>query len=221
VKAIRQGYEDGQDLASLESELTGVPRELNDLFRHLLLSISPTQKKKAYQIFAMVLAFENHSTKLSSLACLYLDELDKDTDVIHGNITGCDAESSDTEDVKQLLRELEANFARAQKLLQGCCKGLVEVRKRGDSHPTELAGTQCILFVHRAAVEFLRQPDIMTTIDKHLSRNDIPEAITWLHLIEFVTMHPRLIDQSFWSESIANMILCDLVVVSMVFRFYR
>jgi hypothetical protein len=77
TKNVRQGIEDGLNLASVEAELDALPGELDDLFSYLLRSISTTQQQRAHQIFALVLAFQPYSTRLSLHACLNLDDFKK------------------------------------------------------------------------------------------------------------------------------------------------
>ncbi|KAI4911317.1 hypothetical protein J4E85_011226 [Alternaria conjuncta] len=53
IKQLRQALEDGRDTSSFEEELATLPSELEELFEHLLKSIQKSQRKRAYQIFAM------------------------------------------------------------------------------------------------------------------------------------------------------------------------
>jgi hypothetical protein len=184
-------------------ELATLPTELEALFEHLLLSISKTQLKKTYQIFAMVLQYEQYETKLSLLFCLYLDAyaVDPQFAMKDSNIPGV----PDSEDAEKLKSWHDDQIVKARKFLQGYCKGLVEDRDSPDllrapiSQWEGSAGSKCILFVHRTIVEFLQRPDIRDTMSHQQSGFDPVEGISQLHLAEILPMSRYLIDSHVWA----------------------
>lgn len=223
VKAVHQGLDDGRDVRSCEEELALLPTELNRLFRHLLTSVSPTQLKKACRLFAMVSEIERNNTVLSLMSCLYLDELEKDsqfaiTSFRHMNVSAANTgkycsncrclenpASIDKGDTRCLNGRYSAKRLEARALVQGCCKGLLEIRDsplksplQNDPVPTP-AGKEILTFAHRSIVEFLDTADIRAMTADHVTGFDTVEAISQLHLAEFTRMHPRMIDPSHWT----------------------
>jgi hypothetical protein len=193
VRSLRQALQDGRDPESFEAELATLPNELEDYFKHVLGSISKTKRKKAYQMFAMVLEYEKRATKLSLLSSLYLDAYNESSQFAY---KGRLSSAPNSGDLFDLLGAYSTQVIRARKLLQGCCQGLVEKRARPTHIPNfdtdvhdfckfkfELpAGSRCIMFTHRSTVEFLQKPDVREEMTTTLTGFDVVDAIFVLHL---------------------------------------
>jgi hypothetical protein len=209
VKGLRQALEDGRDTDSFETELATLPTELEALFEHLIFSISKPQRRRAYQIFAMVLKHEVLSTKLPLLSCLYFDAYDADDQfAVKGPLVLL---SPDTDDNDELYPRYRTQIGRARRLLQGYCKGLLEDRDnpvigKWSSRPSQLAGTRSIVFVHRTVYEFLQRTDISDTMESYLSGFDVVEAISQAHLADFQATPNRLIDRCYLLEAYREII---------------
>ncbi|KAI4643296.1 uncharacterized protein J4E79_011236 [Alternaria viburni] len=126
IKELRRALEDGRDTSSFKEELATLPTELEELFEHLLGSIQKSQRKKAYQIFAMVQKAETLPGGLSLLSCLYLDEYQaggqfatKEPPVLT---------QLDTQNEFDPHTWYKTQTQKARRLLQACCRGLVEDR---------------------------------------------------------------------------------------------
>jgi hypothetical protein len=211
TKNVRQGYEDGRALSSLEVELDVLPNELSDLFGYLLRSISSTQRRRAYQIFALIMAFEGYESKLSLLACLFLDNFDKDPQfAVHSNRTNISPGLFHKN--RSLAHESnDERASRAKRLIQACCKGLIEVRdisksmRRGGPLPV-LPKMQRVLFVHRSAFRFLRQPQVSQAMADQLSNFDVVEAVSQLHLAELRRLRGSFSETDYWTNMCADII---------------
>ena len=223
VKAIRQGLGDRRDIPSLEKELAILPTELDELFEYLLSSISPTELRRAYQLFAMVQMSESFKTRLSASCCLFLDDFEEDSEfAIHEfgqvNMTALDewqdcwdcvdldtwaVSHKDHEDC--VYYRYNQQCLAAQTRIQAYCKGLVEVRKwtvcdyDGRELPESPGGSECLSFVHRSVIEFLRHKTRRAIMAEQLSNFEIVEAISQVHLAEFARLHAVLIDSSYWT----------------------
>ncbi|KAI4638617.1 hypothetical protein J4E93_009918 [Alternaria ventricosa] len=137
IKQLRQALEDGRDTSSFEEELATLPSELEELFEHLLKSIQKSQRKKAYQIFAMVQEHETLPHRLSLLSCLHIDAYQA-----YGQLAMKEPSTSpklSTQDGFDPHIWYESQIKKARILLQGYCKGLVEDRPAPEVHKARLA----------------------------------------------------------------------------------
>jgi hypothetical protein len=78
VKRIREQIENGVDLGTLHSEIDCLPRELNDLFEHILNSLVDSDLKAAYQTFSMVLELNQHDILLTLLSYSFLNDFTRE-----------------------------------------------------------------------------------------------------------------------------------------------
>jgi energy-coupling factor transporter ATP-binding protein EcfA2 len=212
TKNVRQGYEDGRALSSLEVELDVLPNELSDLFGYLLGSISSTQRRRAYQIFALIMVFEGYYSQLSLLACLFLDDFDKNPQfAVHSNRTNISPGL--LQENRSLAHESnDEPTSRAKRLIQACCKGLIEVRDISNTSTlpaeplTVLPATKCILFVHRSVLQFLRQTQVSHAMTDQLSSFGSVEAVSQLHLAELRRLNGSFTSTEYWKNMCANII---------------
>ena len=203
IKQLRQALEDGRDISSFEQELGALPTELEELFKHLLDSISKSHLRRAYQIFVMTHKHEGLGTKLSALSCLYLDAYQVNTEFAMEDTFSFPR--PDTDDLHNLYIWYNTQNDRARRLIQGYCKGLVEVRP--DILPTQSpARSRHVVFVHRSIVEFLEHSSILQhsgilqVVEHPLSDFDAIGAISQLHLAEYQSLPAGLIDLNHWCQ---------------------
>ncbi|KAF1850369.1 uncharacterized protein K460DRAFT_14642 [Cucurbitaria berberidis CBS 394.84] len=204
VKALREALDDGRDLASLEEELATLPEDLEKLFKHLLKSIPERQLKKAYQIFAMVLELESNAAKLSLFAPLHLDAYEKDPQfALKEPFPLC---SPSLDDIDVLKSWQNGRVINARRLMQGCCKGLVEMHRTHAHDPSDPKQPRFIRFLHRTIIEFFKRPLIREAMDATLVGFDVVEAISQVHLADFQSTHRLLIHKALWREILMDII---------------
>jgi hypothetical protein len=144
-----------------------------------------------------VLAFEEYKSNLSLLACLFIDDFEKDSQfavkTAHNRastVLRVDEAQHDEQDAERT--------SRAERLIQGCCKGLIDVRKVSQEIGRRHAEIPCVLFVHRSAIQFLRQPLVSQAMADHLSNFGAVEAASQLHLAELRRLHGCSTSPTFW-----------------------
>jgi hypothetical protein len=207
---VRRGLENDWDLPRVEQELKRLPTEIGELYNHLFASIPEPEKRRADQIFAMVLEFEPRQSKLFSLACLYLDDFEKDAQFATRNDLRKIEPILDGLNEDQVLNGHIDRANKAQKLVRRYCKGLVEVRiccPTGNSPwglvcRPRVKVPQYVLFVHRSAVEFLQKR--IKTASEHLDKSTIIETISQTHLAAFIKS-PN-VDPTYWEFLHADII---------------
>lgn len=176
VKLVREKIEDGGNLASLKVYLEMLPKEMNELFDHILKSMHEADHKRAYQIFAMM-----------ELAKTYRGWND---DRLHFfNLLQLCAipllEKYDVDDEFALRDDLEKEFghttlenqnALGLKRLNGWCRGLVEV----DNNSWHTDWYWLIEYTHRSVYDFLEMPHIRPDMELLLRDFDTLGALTQL-----------------------------------------
>jgi hypothetical protein len=227
VKSVLQGLEDGRSLQSCEEELAVLPSGLIPLLCHLFLSVPDTQLGRACQVFAMIQAYEKYPTELSLHAILYLQHLEKlplSTTTTGNEVTTVDQIRNES---NALLSWHDEQSFKAQRLVQGYCKGLVEVGKcysmNSGNLTTSPAGSQSLVFIHRSAAEIFQRPEIRSTMTMQMIGFNVPDAISKLHIIEFVCMDATLIDMNHWSAMYTDIIhmMSEACISSSLLRFLR
>lgn len=157
---VRRQYEDGAGLEDMLNHINSWHRELNDLFEQLLASIRPMDRKRAYQVFAMVLRLAEPGytgIRLTAESMLFLEQYSNDPEF-------------------SFLRTPKSNSynlaaADADKRLNGWCRGLV----RSGSY---------LHFTHRSVLEFLQQPHIREEMERELQEFDALAAISYISIYE-------------------------------------
>ncbi|GMF66848.1 unnamed protein product [Aspergillus oryzae] len=163
--------------------LKSLPDELESLLDHLLNSIKPSIRQKAYQTFQLVLRAKDinsdgrvYGLNLSTYS--FLEELDRDPDFILKADLPCAPMDSKTRSTR---------MEGARKRLNGYCKGLVESREEPPDRPL-LNGLFCdhntnfITFTHRSVVEILERPVDKSKLSLHLEGFDCDLTLLRLFL---------------------------------------
>lgn len=164
-------------------ELKSLPDELESLLDHLLNSIKPSIRQKAYQTFQLVLRAKdiNSDGRVNGLnlsTYSFLEELDRDPDFILKADLPCAPMDSKTRSTR---------MEGARKRLNGYCKGLVESREEPPDRPL-LNGLFCdhntnfITFTHRSVVEILERPVDKSKLSLHLEGFDCDLTLLRLFL---------------------------------------
>ncbi|KAF2250205.1 hypothetical protein BU26DRAFT_455728, partial [Trematosphaeria pertusa] len=197
VKALRECLEESQDLQAFEKELHSLPNELEALFEHLLGSIRRSARERAYRIFAMVSKLNERQAQLPLLSCMFVDEYARnpgfavETTSRHLEIMG------ETQD-KRHYREVQ--LARARKLVQGSCKGLVEIRDA--KMDTRRLDVKCVMFTHRTIPEFLQRSKIQTEMALHLEGFKLEDGIAQLLLAEIRSTDSVFLNPEYWGKTL-------------------
>ncbi|KAL5365829.1 hypothetical protein BJX96DRAFT_19966 [Aspergillus floccosus] len=142
VKRTRELHENGASYGEILDEVDQVPRGLEELFRHILESLEPSDRRRAYQTFAIMMRLKRNNTYLPLLAYAFIDEYDKRSQQVD---TLLPAESKSINDLE----------TQALKKLRGYCKGLVENVNLQGILGQHLEWT-VLQFCHRSIPEFLK-----------------------------------------------------------------
>lgn len=176
VKRIREQIENGANLDTLKREIDSLPRELNDLFEHIINSLVESDFKLASQTFSMVMEL-NPDKRLSLFSYSFLDEFTQDPLFAL------------REDFQRRSLTPQATAQRieyARKRLIGCCKGLLETSKDVPSDSVEVY----IIITHRSISEFLSFPTQKDRIERSLDGFNTIDAISQLTLAELWSKAP-------------------------------
>jgi hypothetical protein len=119
TKRVRERIEDGGSASDLFEEIGILPQELDGLFAHLLNSLPKSDRKKAYQVFSMLLFLnENGPPRLRLLSLSFLEDYNR-------NSLFAEREGFLLNGLRS--EELAARVVSATKLIRGCCRGFVDV----------------------------------------------------------------------------------------------
>jgi hypothetical protein len=183
VRRIREQIENGANLNTLEREIYSLPKELNDLFEHILGSLVDSDLKAAYQTFSMVFGLNKNMSKfslrLTLLSYSFLD--DYMDDPTFASRKGCQRRFMDRE-------ETALRIESARRRLNGCCRGLLEVRRDEDDDET-------IVITHRSVPEFMLIRAQKDQMERYLNGFNIVDAISELTLAELWSRNPGQINR--------------------------
>jgi hypothetical protein len=143
TKRLNDLHENGVSRRRLREELDHCPKGLSELFAHIIQSLDPSDRQRAYQTFAMMRKAKEYDCPIPLLSYPFIDYYTGDSDTC--NFTHWRAEHMSESD----------RIVQARKMLMGYCGGLVEADSRIVKDPT-------ISFTHRSVPEFL---DTMRTED--------------------------------------------------------
>jgi hypothetical protein len=200
---VRTGWDDGYDLARVEAELKSLPSEMKELFEHLFKSIPDLDLRRAYQTFAMVLEFEPYSSKLISLACLYLDDFERFQFAMEDDAQKNDSTLEELNEY-QILEWYTRRNIEARRLVHRYCKGLFEVREGSVDIPSccsnkpGLLVHQHISLVQRSAVEFIQQHMETTLAANQPNHSGVIGTISQLHLAVLLQLHAGFQTSHYW-----------------------
>lgn len=144
TKRLNDLHENGASWGRLKEELDHAPQDLSKLFAHIIQSLDPSDRKRAYQTFAMVRKAREYDFPLPLLSYPFIDYYRGDSDT-------CDYTHWRAENMSESDR-----IVQARKMLMGYCGGLVEADSRS------FGDVLTVSFTHRSVPEFL---DSMKTKD--------------------------------------------------------
>jgi hypothetical protein len=157
VRSLLEGLQNYDRLEDLERRLKELPRDLEDLFRHMLRHIPAEYKAESSQIFQIVRshgeAFYDRPN-LSALA-LYLTGTD-DLTVLNTPV----AERSEAE-LQQCQEEISG-------ILRSRCVGLLELERSSHVYGQYTkVSTLRVSYIHKSVADFLAREDVWSDISRH------------------------------------------------------
>jgi hypothetical protein len=185
VKRIREQIENGANLDTLKLEIDSLPRELNDLFEHIVDSLPDSDFKMASQTFSMAMEL-NPEHHLSLFSYSFLDEFTQDP---------LFALREDFQGRSLTPQATAQKIEYARKRLIGCCKGLLETRKATREDAPSNSLEEYIFITHRSISEFLSFPTQKDRIERSLDGFNTIDAISQLTLAELWLRAPGNIDK--------------------------
>ncbi|KAH8593568.1 hypothetical protein B0O99DRAFT_688404 [Bisporella sp. PMI_857] len=175
VKRIREQIENGANLGTLVREIDSVPKELDSLYEHVLSSLVDSDLILAYQTFSMALKLNDYMPTsyeyyLTLLSYSFLDDYMQ-----------VSAFALREEFLSRVINRgpRASRIDSARKRLNGCCRGLLEVRRDRNERETEI-----IRITHRSVTEFLSSPTQRDRMKLYLNGFDTVDAISQLTLAE-------------------------------------
>ena len=208
IRRLREQFEDGASFDELVQDLDSLPEELEDLYAHILKSLSPRNRKRAYQTFAVLLCSDSYQVNLSLFAYSFLERY-------HTNqsfATAHDLDPLETPDPETGVCQIAEESAR--KRMNGVCKGLVELVSGGwhhsvfeqpgstspSSHPYRLA------FTHRTVPEFLQSGRTKGEMDTQLQGFVPEDVVSQLFLAEVRYLKSGCIPPGRMSASVSSIV---------------
>ncbi|PMD38598.1 hypothetical protein L207DRAFT_461057, partial [Hyaloscypha variabilis F] len=156
VRSLLEGLSDGSYLVELEAIVNGYPRELRDLYEHMFGRLKPSQRVQSSKLFQCVIGcLEVEEDLPSPIRLSYMDQ---------------DQPLSSTQVPVEFMsfEKLKERHAIIDDRLRSRCCGLLEVHYGGKSAVShgeiQDIGESRIKFLHRSVSEFLKEPDILATI---------------------------------------------------------
>jgi hypothetical protein len=148
-----------------------------------------------------VLAFEGRKAKLSLLACLYIDDHEKDFRFAVRDAKDVQPTYQHIDKIEPHVENTERMY-KAKRLIQGCCKGLIDARGfdfvEEETWQSPDLQIQCLLFVHRSAFEIFRQAHISKAMAVQLANFGIVEAASQIHLAELRRLYGCSTLPNYW-----------------------
>ncbi|KAH9204764.1 hypothetical protein DL95DRAFT_494636 [Leptodontidium sp. 2 PMI_412] len=179
VKSLRERLEDGYDLPALEKELDTYPKELDPLFTHILKSMSRSAWQKVYQISALIDLLKSYELNLSLFSISFLENFENDPEFAMRDTFPFPSLDADS------LRIRQDSMG---KRLNGCCKGLLEIRV-GET-PTSTSAP-IVTYTHRSVPEFLQTWKQGADTNLGLDKFNLEIAISQLILAELRATNDR------------------------------
>jgi hypothetical protein len=183
AKRIREQIENGTSTADIMHDIDALPCELEDLFTHLLNSLSDSDLRKAYQTFLILQCTQGPFATgflpchFTLLAFSFLDDYNRDSLFATREEFNCDP------------LEITSRLNVAKKRLNGYCRGLVDIVYETD-HP---GAVDVVGFTHRSVPEFLSSPDRKSRVPSSLANFDAVDAFSQLKLAE-LSAYPLLFE---------------------------
>jgi hypothetical protein len=183
VRSLLEGLQNYDRLADLQRRLRELPRDLEDLFRHMLRNIPAEYKNESSRIFQMVRCHEKLNHIWSPFRSIFLHFTDSDdADVMKTPI----AVAPQTE-IQQYELEVACR-------LRSRCAGLLEARVYTKHHRRNPVPTAYVMYLHKSVVDFLAREDVWLEILSYTGPTTFDPSISLLRsaVIQLKCLAPDL-----------------------------
>ena len=191
LKSLREGIHYDNRLSSLLQRLRDMPQGMEPLFKYLLESINPTDRRTAYRTLAIVTKLREYECPdMSLFRYTFLEDYEKNANfAMDASFRNFDAGQA----------EISSRTEWAPARLNGQLKGLLESRHDSKSWSQHFC-PQSMTFAHRSIFDFVTGKAIQGVMEDYCKDFDIVEAACQSLLAEF-----KFCGQS--SESLENLTL--------------
>jgi hypothetical protein len=176
VTRARELHENSVGFGGILDEVDRVPRGLEELFKHILESLEPSDRMRAYQTFAMMMRLHRKDIHFPLLAYAFIDDYDKQSQAVDAPLPASSRKPESINDLK----------TQAVKKLRGYCKGLVENATTDPARP-EIWEWEILQFCHRSVSEFLGS-HMLGDRAQYMRSFKEEDAISWL-LLAYIRKH--------------------------------
>ncbi|KAK1758027.1 hypothetical protein QBC47DRAFT_132299 [Echria macrotheca] len=174
TRNLREQIENGFSTDALLREIETLPQEIEELFAHILESLSKSNLRRAYQIFSMLEkfkdVFETRRTVLTVLLLSFMEDYDRDP---------LFALRDDFFRIEPSSEEIQERVTLTIKRIHGYCRGLVEIVGDGDK-------TSKVTFAHRSIPDFLSTGPQAGRMEMVLAGFSAVDAVSQLRLAELL-----------------------------------
>lgn len=182
VLLVKQGLVNEDRLVDLKRRVSAYPADLNDFFKHIMVSLDPFYQAQIAYGFSVTLAAKE---PLSDVSFWYLNELELDACVAITKMVDPLAEKN-----QRLEHFWKEEVRKVTARLNGRFKGFLEIVKtRKWVTPSELM----VYFLHRTVRVFLVTEDCQRVLKEWTpSSFDVHSALCNIQLAEAKELHPKL-----------------------------
>lgn len=160
VQSLIEGVKNGDTTEDLRFRLKALPKDLEDLFDHMLLNILDMYKVQSSQIFQLVRIHQDACPSRSFTAINLLHAISVD----ESSILGASISTMPFVERKKVEKAVDRR-------LKSRCVGLLELRTRildryqlDKDHVFEEETHQDIVYLHRTVADYLARPDVWSKI---------------------------------------------------------
>jgi hypothetical protein len=171
VRSLLEGLQNYDRLADLQRRLRKLPRDLEDLFRHMLRNILAEYKDESSQIFQMVRRHEKVNPHVRPFRSIFLHSTDSDdADIMKTPIA-----VTPRKDIQQCELEVACR-------LRSRCAGLLETRVYKEHHRENPVPTAHVMYLYKSVVDFLAREDVWSEILSYTGPTTFDPSISLLRL---------------------------------------
>jgi hypothetical protein len=188
VRSLLEGLQNYDKLQDLQNRLRALPRDLEDLFRHMLRNIPAEYKVESSQIFQIV---QGQTSRLSATELKYAVDADDDT-VVRMSIA-----ILPEDEARRHEQEIEGR-------LRSRCAGLLEVNLYLEK------STSSVDYLHKSVADFLAKDNVWADIVSHTSGNefDVNVALLRVYMMRIKYIAPDFGDHSMMRIDIFKALVC-------------
>jgi hypothetical protein len=191
VRSLLEGLQNYDKLPDLQKRLRELPRDLEDLFRHMLRNIPAEYKLESSQILQTFRAYEGYHDGTLHTVALTFAELDE------ARVLGADINALTDSEIQRYEEEVAGR-------LRSRCVGLLEVRSRHlewgrPVHPFSVdKATMYIDYLHKSVADFLSREEIWNEVTSYTSGIDFDPNVSLLRsmVMQIKCIVPKALDMN-------------------------